>query len=187
MKKIITVIVVVVLLVGGWYFFSQEEAPEDPEVPEEEEVVDVDPEEVDGVESEEVGEEAENPYTEAETITPIDERNVVIHEDLGSVLEEVFEEEAKLIDSGNITVLTYVVNREITSDDAIEIRDLLAEEGYETERTSTKDGFYDLDVFITEEVLEEKYDGDFGGNPYIQVWTNERGEENAQMVIVKAL
>jgi len=176
MKNAVIVIVILLLAVGGWYLYSQQEEGE----PEEE------IEELDTTEERE-DKEDENPYTEAETIIPIDDRNVVMHEDLGSVLEEVFEEEAKLIDSGDITVLAYVVNREITSDDATEIKDLLAEKGYETERTSTKDGFYDLDVSITEEVLEDKYNGDFGGNPYIQVWTNERGEENAQMVIVKAL
>ena len=178
MKNAIVVIIILLLAAGGWYFYSQQEGED---MNGEEEI------EEGEINEEEVGEEIKNPYTEAETIIPIDDRNVVIHEDLSSVLEEVFEEEAKLVDSGNITVLTYVVNREITSDDAIEIKDLLAEKGYGTERASTKDGFYDLDISITEEVLEEKYDGDFGGNPYIQVWTNERGEENAQMVIVKAL
>lgn len=178
MKSAIIVIIILLLAVGGWYFYSQQEGED---MNGEEEI-----EELDATEERE-DEEEENPYTQAETIIPIDDRNVVMHEDLGSVLEEVFEEEAKLIDSGDITVLAYIVNREITSDDATEIKDLLGEKGYVTERTNTKDGFYDLDISITEEVLEEKYGGDFGGNPYIQVWTNERGEENAQMVIVKAL
>ncbi|MGM0439149.1 MAG: hypothetical protein ACQEP3_01790 [Patescibacteria group bacterium] len=180
MKKTIIFIVIIILLGVGWFFLQDE--VEEPAAENGEEVE----EEVEESE-EEMDEETEDPYTEAEIIDPIDDRNLTMHEDLSTVLEEVFEQEAKLIDSGDVTVLTYVVNREITSDDAGEISDLLAEKGYETERTDSKDGFYDLDISITDEVLEEKYDGDFGGNPYIQVWTTERGEENAQMIIVKAL
>lgn len=172
MKKTLAFIIILALAVGLWLFFA-EEIEEDLGLENGQEV--------------EMEEEAEDPYEEAEAITPIDERNVVMHEDLSPVLEEVFNQEAKLIDSGDITVLTYVVSREITPDDVMEIRDLLAQKGYKTERSETKDGFYDLNVSITEEVLEEKYGGDFGGSLYIQVWTNERGEENAQMVILKAL
>ena len=172
MKKTLVFIIIVILAIGLWLFFA-EDIEEELDLENGEEV--------------EMEEEIEDPYEGAETITPIDDRNVTISEDLSPILESVFEDSPKIIDSGDVRALTYVVNREITSDDVVEIRELLTDAGYETTRTESEEDFYELDISITEEVLEEKYDGDFGGNPYIEIWTTESGEENGQMIIVKVL
>ena len=172
MKKTLVFIIIVILAIGLWWFFA-EDVEEELDLENGEEV--------------EMEEEIEDPYEEAEAIVPVDERNVAIDNDLTPILESVFEDSPKLIDSGDIRTLTYVVSREITSDDVVEIRELLTDVGYETTRTDSEEDFYELDISITEEVLEEKYDGDFGGNPYIEIWTTERGEENGQMIIVKVL
>lgn len=130
--------------------------------------------------------EEDDPYATAEIVEPVDDKNIAIHEDVGAVLGEVFEEEPKLVETGGITRASYVVDRVITSDDVLEIKDLLAEKGYETRNSSTEGDKYELDLSISEDVLEEKYDGDPGGNMYLNIWTAEEGE-NAQRIQVETL
>ena len=36
---------------------------------------------------------------------------------------------------------------------------------------------------VLEDVLEEKYDGDAGGNPYVSIYTTEEGENTQKIVI----
>ena len=127
-----------------------------------------------------------NPYDEAEKIVPMDDRNIVMDEDFRSVFDEVFENEPKLVSTGDITALSYVVDRVITTDDVSKIKDHLEEKGYETVGTRTEAKEYEFDISIAEDILEEKYDGDPGGNMYVVIWTAEEGE-NAQRIVVRLL
>ncbi len=155
-----------------------------------EEDVTVEEEEITEEEVEEEEEESENDeddhYETAEEVVPMSDRNVALDEDLSSMLEEIFEEEAKLVQTGEIDALAYVVDRVITPDDVSEMKDLLEENGYETVGTQAKENFYDLNLSVSEDVLEERYDGEMGGNMYLQMWTAEEGED-AQKIVVKFL
>ncbi len=128
----------------------------------------------------------DNPYEEAEEIVPMEDRIITMDEEFSSVLEEVFEKEPKLVSTGDIQPLDYVVNRVITTDDVTKIKDLLEEKGYETVDSSIEGNEYEFDISITEEILEEKYEGDVGGNMYVVIWTAEEGE-NAQKIYVRTL
>jgi len=148
-------------------------------------------EEVDEVEEtngeeEEADVEEVDPYEAAVEIEPMQDRNVVLDEDFRSVLVEVFEKEAKLVSAGDINALVYIVDRVITSDDVKKIMDLLEEKGYETVGTEIDEHMYELDISIAEELMEEKFDGDPGGNMYVKMWTTEEGE-NAQMIMITFL
>ena len=162
---------------------GEEEVEEVEEVNGEEEVDEV--EETNG-EEEEADLEEDDPYEEAVEIEPMQERNVVLDEDFRSVLVNIFEEEPKLVSAGDITALVYIVDRVITSDDVKEIRDLLEEKGYETVGTKIDEHRYELNISIAEELMEEKYDGDPGGNMYVKMWTAEEGED-AQMIMITFL
>ncbi len=171
MKNIVIFLVVIALAVGGWYFFFEYEAEE----------VDVDEEEV-VIEEDDVEEDVDtdDPYETAETVVPMQERNEVLHEDFSYVLGEVFEKEPKLVSSGDILVLSYVVDRVITSDDVSEIRDLLVEEGYELVGTDAREDSYDLNFSV--EVLGQEYSGNF----YVLIHTVEEGE-SAQKIEIRIL
>ena len=162
---------------------GEEEVEEVEEVNGEEEVDEV--EETNG-EEEEADLEEDDPYEEAVEIEPMQERNVVLDEDFRSVLVKVFEKEAKLVSAGDINALVYIVDRVITSDDVKEIMDLLEEKGYETVGTKIDEHRYELNISIAEELMEEKYDGDPGGNMYVKMWTAEEGED-AQMIMITFL
>ncbi len=170
MKKILIFVLVLILLVGLWWFLVQDEY-EEPDPENGDEVVEID---------------EDNPYHQAEEITPIGSRNEVMDEDFRLVLNEIFEEEPKLVKSGEITALSYIVDRPITPEDVTDIKELLEVEGYETAATSSEDDEYELDISLTEELLEDKYDGDLGGNMYVVFWTTEEGED-AQKIEVKLL
>lgn len=207
-KVIITLVIILALIAGAWWMFSPSEEAEEPteeaEEPTEEVEEPSETEDQQPVEDEEespednasdlpeTGTEEEDEtdkeglYATAETVEPIQEKNVAMHEDFSEVLGEVFEEEPKLVETGGIDRVSYVTNRVITSDDVMEIKDLLAEKGYETRNSSTEGDKYQLDLSISEDVLEEKYNGDPGGNMYFKMWTAEEGE-NAQRIKVLTL
>lgn len=178
---ILTLAVALFLLLGAFGCGNGEEEATNGEVTEEEyNGEDVVREE----EEEELAE--ENPYHEAEAIVPIEDRIVTMDEDFRSVLEEIFTNEPKLVSTSGAQPLEYVVDRVITTDDVSQIKDLLAEKGYETDGTRAEGNEYELDIFIPEEVLAEKYEGDAGGNMYVVFWTAEEGEE-AQKIYVRTL
>ncbi len=131
-------------------------------------------------EDEDVDTEEENPYDLAEEIIPMDDRNVAMDENFSSVLEKVFEKDPKLVESGEILALAYVVGRVITADDVTKIRGLLEEEGYELVGTDIEEDKYELN--LSAEILGQKYDG----NIYVVFWTAEEGE-NAQKIEVRIL
>jgi len=170
MKKVLIFVLVLILLVGLWWFLAQDEH-EDPDPENGDEVVEID---------------EDNPYYQAEEVAAIGSRNEALDEDFRLVLSQIFEEEPKLVESGEITALSYVVDRPITSEDVTDIKELLEIEGYETVATSSEDDEYELDISLTEELLEDKYDGDPGGNMYVVFWTTEEGED-AQKIEVKFL
>ncbi len=132
--------------------------------------------------NEEESEEKENPYTTAKTVEPIEDDNIAMHEDFSAVLEEVFGEEPKLVGTGSITRLRYKVNKVISADDVMEAKNLLAEKGYELKDSNAGENKYDLDLSVSEDVLEDKYDGSVGGSMSILFWTNE-----SQKVEIKTL
>ncbi len=177
-KTIIIIVVLLLLLAGGWFIYSQQTDTSDlpSTVPETDEEAKVDTSKQE--EEEEVAE--EDPYEIAETVYPIQERNMVMHETFEVVLEEVFEREPKLVDSGDILALSYVVDRIITPDDVSQISELLEEEGYELEGVETEDDSYDLN--LSAEILEQEYEG----NIYVLVHTAEEGE-TAQRIEVRIL
>lgn len=128
----------------------------------------------------------DNPYYEAEEVEPIQNRNVALDEDFSSVLVNVFDEDPKIVSTGDITALEYIVDRVITSDDVKEIEALLDEKGYETVGSDIDAQEYTLDISIDEDIVEEKYDGDPGGNMYVSIYTAEEGE-NAQKIVITFL
>lgn len=128
----------------------------------------------------------ENPYDDAEKIVPVSDRIIAMDEDFRSVLKEIFEEEPKLVSTSEFNPLVYVVDRVITPDDVSEIKELLGNNGYETAGTEAEENRYELDISISGEVMEEKYEGDVGGNMYVEIWTAEEGEK-AQKIYVKTL
>ncbi len=202
MKKTTLIFAIVILAsaVGGWYFLSRQGKVEEPTSLENEEIVDqVVEEETEEIEeeteaeteeteekepetNEEENEEKENPYLTAKTVEPIEDDNITMHEEFSAVLEEVFGEEPKLIGTGGITRLRYIVNRVISADDVMEAKNLLAEKGYELKDSNAGENKYDLDLSISEDVLENKYDGSVGGSMSILFWTTE-----AQKVEIKTL
>jgi len=162
MKSLLVIIIVIILLVGGWYFLMQQEEVGEVDIPfDEEATIDED-----------------NPYEVAETVVPMSPRNEIMHETFNKVLGEVFGEEPKLVNSGDILALAYVVNRVITPEDASEARDLLAEEGYELEGTLTGEDLYEL--HLSAEILEQEY----RGNIHAEFYVTEEGEETQ---IIKVL
>ncbi len=196
MKKttIILSVIILTFAVGGWYFLSGPGEVKELTSFENEEVVDqevkekteAETEEKEPETNEEEPEEKENPYLTAQTVKPIEKDNITMHEDFSAVLEEVFGKEPKLVETGGITRVSYIVNRKITSDDVMEAKDLLAEKGYELQDSNTKEDKYEINLSISEDILEEKYDGDVGGSMYINFFTAEEGEE-AQRVVIKTL
>ncbi|MGM0482552.1 MAG: hypothetical protein ACQEP6_01655 [Patescibacteria group bacterium] len=180
MKKVIVIIAVIIILaVAAWlFFYSNEEAPDQEQEPNEEEEVAQNENEEEDNDAE--GDEEDNPYDTAETVEPMAERNVVMDEDIREVLGEVFEKEPKLVESGDILILSYVVDRTITSDDVTEIKDLLQEKDYELEGTDARENEYDLN--FSAEILDQEYNG----NIYVLVHTAEEGE-NAQKIEVRIL
>ncbi len=167
MKNVLIVLIALLLIGGGVWYFMQEEA-EELDTPSEEEVIPE--EEVD----------RDNPYETAETVVPVQERNEVMHETFGAVLEEVFEKEPRLVSSGDILVLSYIVDRAITPDDVAEVRSFLEEEGYELEGTDIEDDSYDLN--FSAKIL----DYDYQGNIYVLISTAEEGEDT-QTIEVRIL
>ncbi len=135
-------------------------------------------------EEEEIDE--DNPYDEAEEIVPMEDRIIAMDEDFRAVLEEIFAKEPKLVSTSEFQPVNYVVDRVITDDDVSKIKALLEEKGYETVKTSAEENEYEFDISISEETLEEKYEGNVGGNMYVVVSTAEEGEE-AQRIYVKTL
>ncbi len=162
-KTALIIIVLLVLVVGGLYFYFQAENIGDPEVENEEEIVDED-----------------NPYYAVEEVQPITERNIVMHEDFASVLEEIFGEEPKLVETGDVLALSYVVNRVIEDDDIPEIISFLEERDYRLEGTDSDADSHDLN--FSAEILEQEY----RGNIYVLIHTTEEGED-AQKVNVRIL
>ncbi len=187
MKKITIIFAIVILTfaVGGWYFLSEQEEVEETPFFENMEVAEQKVREREA-EVETETKEQENPYVTAQTVEPIEEDNITMHKDFGAVLREVFGEEPKLVETGGITRLSYIVNRVITTDDVMEAKNLLAEKGYELQDSSTKEDRYEINLSVSEDVLEEKYNGDVGGSMYINFWTAEEGEE-MQRVVIKTL
>lgn len=133
--------------------------------------------------TEETDETRDNPYDDAVEVSPIEDRNIVLDEMFASVLSDVFDKSPKLVRAGDIEALAYIVHRPITSDDITHIQTLLDEEGYETINVNIEGYEYELDIRITEEVMEEKYDNDPGGNMYVKIYTSTE-DENAQMVVI---
>ncbi len=164
MKKILGIIIVVILLVGGWYFLTQQEEAEEIRVPLDQEVV------ID----------EEGPYEEAETVVPMDPRNETMHETFELVLGEIFEKEPKLINSGDVLALAYIVDRVITPNDVSEVRDLLGEAGYELEGTRTEEDLYEL--HLSAEILGQEY----RGNIHVEFYLTEEGEK-AQIIKILVL
>ncbi|MFP4539639.1 MAG: SpoIIIAH-like family protein [Candidatus Paceibacterota bacterium] len=209
-KILIIIVIVLALLAIGWYIYSQSEEPEEPtednengeEVAEDEEEEngedeeDEEDEENGEDEEEENGEdeedkengedeeadesETDDPYANAEEVEVVQDLNTTMHEDFAPVLEEVFEKEPKLVETGDILILSYVVDRPITSDDVKDIREMLQERGYESEGTDAKEDAYDLN--FSAEILDQEYNN----NIYVLIHTTEEGEE-AQKIEVRIL
>lgn len=192
MKKTTLIFAIVILAsaVGGWYFLSRQGKVEEPTSLENEEIVDQEVEEETDAETkekepetkEEELEEKEDPYLRAKTVEPIEDDNITMHEEFSAVLREVFGEEPKLIGTGSITRLRYKVNRVISADDVMKAKNLLTEKGYELKESNAGENKYNLDLSISEDVLENKYDGSVGGSMSILFWTTE-----AQEVEIKTL
>lgn len=175
MKKTIAIIAIIVILaIAAWLIFYSEEKTQDQEPDQEEEVVQ------DENEDEEENTDEDDPYISAETVEPVAAINVEMDKHFREVLGEVFEEEPKLVSTGDILILSYVVDRTITSDDVMEISDLLEENGYELEGTDTKENEYDLN--FSAEMLHAEYNG----NIYVLISTAEEGED-AQKIEVRIL
>ncbi len=170
-KKItIIVLLIIVLLVGGWYFFYEYEQEDPVEEETEEEVA----------EKEEDVEEKDDPYEVAEEVAPMSDRNVAMDKDLREIFEEVFGEDPKLTESGEILALSYVVNRNITSDDVSEVKDMLedAEHGdYEVVGTESQENEYELN--LSAEIEGEEYNN----NIYIRLFTDEEGEKSQRIEV----
>ncbi len=188
MKKLISILgLIVILAVAAWLIFPSEEETPDQESAQEEVAQNEGGDENQNEEKtqEEDGESEEdkkkdNPYAAAKTVDPIQDRNVKMDEDFREILGEVFEKEPKLVESGNILILSYVVDRTITSEDVTEIKDRLQEKDYELEGTESKENEYDLN--FSAEILDQEYNG----NIYVLVHTTEEGE-NAQKIEVRIL
>jgi len=178
------VAVVLILMLGAIGCGEEEEALNGEKENDDQEEVNGKQEAAKEEDKEEIDE--DNPYEEAEEIVPMEDRIITMDEEFSSVLKEVFEKEPKLVSTGDIQPLDYVVNRVITTDDVTKIKDLLEEKGYETVDSSIEGNEYEFDISITEEILEEKYEGDVGGNMYVVIWTAEEGE-NAQKIYVRTL
>lgn len=174
-KSIIISLSLVLIVLPG---ISGCEAPEEDVTVEEEVEINNDIEEPDTLEEEEVDIDKDNPYDIAEEIVPVADANIALDEDFRDVLGETFEEKPKLITSGESPVLTYIVNRVITSDDVNKIRELLEKKDYEMIGTDIEGDLYRL-VFRSE-LIEEEFWGDIA----VQLWTTEEGE-NAQKVILR--
>ncbi len=178
---IVIVIIVVLLLAGGWwYFYGQEDLVEE----EREEEVDEETEEERDEETEEERDEAreDDPYHQAETVVPVSDRNMLMDEDLRSIFEEVFGEAPKLTNTAEEgLVLSYVVNRNITPDDVIEVREMLEDRGhhgeYEVVGTDSQENEYELN--LAAEIAGEEY----GGNIYALFYTDEEGENSQRIEI----
>lgn len=182
-RHVVSLLAVVLILVGVSGCGNGEEV----EVNGEKEEVEVNDKEEEVDNEEGIAEIDEvNPYDEAEKTVPMDDRNIVMDEDFRSVLNEIFEKEPKLVSTGNILALSYVVDRVITTDDVTKIKELLEEKGYETIGTSTGGNEYEFGISVSEENLEEKYEGNVGGSMYVVIWTAEEGE-NAQRIKVRLL
>lgn len=124
----------------------------------------------------------DNPYYKAKTLVPMQERNIAMHEVFNPILKEIFGKEPKLVKTGDILILEYVVNRSSTTDDVTEIRDSLIEKDYEFVGADTGDGEYDLN--FSAEILGQYYNG----NIYVQMFTAEYYEEDLhQRIFVRIL
>ncbi len=196
--KIVSIIVLILFIVGaaaiylGWRFIGGfiERAPEEvaemfekyeQEIPLEEIKEAIEKEEaIKETEKEEVEEEEEDLYETVRTVVPMTPRNEVMHEHFKRVLEEVFEKEPKLVGSGDITALAYIVNRVITPDDIIQTRDLLEQEGYELSHSKAEDWRYELR--FSAEILDREY-----GAIFVIFSTSEEMEEYTQRIEVRIL
>lgn len=190
-KKAIIVIIIVLLIGGaGWYFMSDRAKENGENVDDEEVIVEEErkaEEEVNEEDNEEEvpleEEEPTNLYEEAEEVTPTTDRNVELDQDMREIFAEFdFEEEPKLISTGDVTAATYIAERPLTEEDAEKAYDKFEDmEKYEIDETASSSEKYEINV--SGEVGEKEYDGDV----YINFWLTEEGEKNSQMTIVKIL
>ncbi len=179
--KIILIVVVVLVLIFaglvyiGWRYAGNllEEGPEAiaemfgeyaEDVPIEEVPVDEIEEEEDLTpEDPEPTETEENPYHLEEEITPMTDRNIAVNENIKRVMEEVFEEDPKLIETAAYYDLTYITNRVITEEDVQKVRDVFTESGFEMEEETLEVELDDMSAdaesyslnFIVKEEEEE--------------------------------
>ncbi len=161
----------VLLLAGGWYYYFQMEA-EDGEPSKEKEEDIVSPEEEEKIERKDY-------YKGAEEVSPEEGLATALDNDFREILEKVFEGEPKLTDTGDMTLLSYVVKRPITNDDASRIKGLVEmKEGYNIEGVGGKDDYYELKLLGKME--EEGYEGDLR----VRIYTKEERGENVQKIEV---
>ncbi len=191
--KIIGIIILILVIVGsiavylGWKFIGGfiERGPEETAKMFEKYEQEIPFEEIremmEESQIEEIDTEQEDPYETAETVVPMSPRNETMHEHFKKVLGQVFEKDPKLVGSGDITALAYIVDRVITTDDVFQIRDLLQEEGYDLSGTDVKGSRYELS--FSAEILDQEY----RGNIFVIISTSQETEEYTQRIEVRIL
>jgi hypothetical protein len=123
-------------------------------------------------------EELKGPYELASEVEPASGLNTEFHNDFKAVLESIFEG-AKLKSASSdkyFEELDYIVKREITEEDAQEIRNLLEEKGYEATSTSAEIDAYEYR--FSKEVLGEEYD-----DINVTVWLEGEGSHQQEVSV----
>ena len=114
--------------------------------------------------------EKENPYDSAKEVKTSSDLNAAFHNDFRAVLNSIFGG-VKLTSASSdkwSEDIAYIVKRQITEEDAQEIKDLLEEKGYETTSSRAEVDKYRYD--FSKEVLGKKYD-----DINLTVWLVEEG------------
>lgn len=122
--------------------------------------------------------EEENPYDSAKEVKPASALNTEFHNDFKAVLGSVFGgAKLKTASSDKYSEeLDYIVKREITEEDAQEIKDLLEEKEYETTSSSAEADEYAYE--FSKEVLGEEYK-----NINVRIWLEGEGRYQQRVSI----
>ncbi len=104
----------------------------------------------------EAAEKKENPYDKAEEVIPMADICVVFDNNFRPILEEIFDGNVKLIDtaSGDLMELEYITNRQITQEDARDIKNSLQDKDYVMEGSDSSSEKYHFDFSKTMEGKE---------------------------------
>jgi len=124
--------------------------------------------------------EKENPYDSAKEVKPASSLGTTLHNDFKAVFDSIFGG-TKLTSASSdkwSESLSYIVKREITEEDAWEIKDSLEGKGYETTSTSAGSDRYDYD--FSKEILGEKHD-----DIRVLIWLREDKQQKISVSIYK--